>query len=153
MGTIVVGVDASPGSARALAWAVEEARLRQSVLEVVHAYHSNELAAPLYFPSLHALPGTIVATVGEPPPQEMTVTLRDRTEFEEAFRNQAEQLLETLLDQVDGSTSGVDIRRTLVEDRNPAEALVELSAGADLLVVGSRGRAARRLPRDGGPLP
>lgn len=92
MGTIVVGVEASPGSARALAWAVEEARLRQSVLE------------------------------------------------EEAFRNQAEQVLETLLDQVDGTTSGVDIRRTVVEDRNPAEALVELSAGADLLVVGSRGR-------------
>jgi hypothetical protein len=43
----VVGVDASPGSARALAWAVEEVRLRQSVLEVVHACHSNELAAPL----------------------------------------------------------------------------------------------------------
>jgi nucleotide-binding universal stress UspA family protein len=28
----------------------------------------------------------------------------------------------------------------VLEDRNPAEALVELSDGADLLVVGSRGR-------------
>ena len=28
----------------------------------------------------------------------------------------------------------------MVEDRNPAEALVELSADADMLVVGSRGR-------------
>jgi nucleotide-binding universal stress UspA family protein len=32
------------------------------------------------------------------------------------------------------------VQRTVVEDQHPAEALVALSADADLLVVGSRGR-------------
>jgi Universal stress protein family len=32
------------------------------------------------------------------------------------------------------------VQPSVVEDRNPAQALVELSADADLLVVGSRGR-------------
>ena len=32
------------------------------------------------------------------------------------------------------------MQRSVVEDRNAAEALVELSAGCELLVVGSRGR-------------
>jgi nucleotide-binding universal stress UspA family protein len=35
---IVVGVDGSPESAAALAWAVEEARLRQAKLHIVHAF-------------------------------------------------------------------------------------------------------------------
>lgn len=33
---VVVGVDGSPGSMRALAWAAAEARIRSAVLEVVH---------------------------------------------------------------------------------------------------------------------
>ncbi|HEY7606809.1 MAG TPA: universal stress protein, partial [Actinomycetes bacterium] len=36
--------------------------------------------------------------------------------------------------------SGVEVQQTVVEDRHPADALVRLSADADLLVVGSRGR-------------
>jgi nucleotide-binding universal stress UspA family protein len=35
---------------------------------------------------------------------------------------------------------GVQVQRMVVDDRHPAEALVALSADADLLVVGSRGR-------------
>jgi nucleotide-binding universal stress UspA family protein len=140
VGRIVVGVDASPGARTALAWAAAEARLRRAVLQVVHAYHSQELAAPLYFPSQHALPGTIVGATGEPSQQDMTVTLRDRAEFEEAFRRRAEQLLEALLGELEETVSGVEVQRTVVEDRRPAEALVERSADADLLVVGSRGR-------------
>jgi nucleotide-binding universal stress UspA family protein len=137
---IVVGVDASPGALRAMAWAADEARLRQAALQVVHAYHSQELAAPLYFPSQHALPGRAVAAGGRPAQQEMAETLRDRGEFEGAVRRQAEDLLETLLDELGEAANGVEVQRTVVEDRNPAEALVELSADADLLVVGSRGR-------------
>ena len=140
MGRIVVGVDASPEARRALAWAAAEARLRQVVLQVVHAYHARERAAPIYFPSQHALPGTAVGAAGEPSRQEMTAILRDRAEVEEAFRSQADQLLEALVGAVDEQVSGVEVQRTVVEDRHPAEALVELSAGADLLVVGSRGR-------------
>jgi nucleotide-binding universal stress UspA family protein len=136
---IVVGVDASPGAKTALAWAAAEARLRQAVLQVVHAYHSQELVAPFYFPSQHALPGIPVGAAGEPSQRDLTATLQDRAEFEEAFRNRAEQLLEALLGELE-TVSGVEVQRTVVEDRHPAKALVELSAGADLLVVGSRGR-------------
>jgi nucleotide-binding universal stress UspA family protein len=136
---IVVGVDASPGAKTALAWAAAEARLRQAVLQVVHAYHSQELVAPFYFPSQHALPGIPVGAAGEPSQRDLTATLQDRAEFEEAFRNRAEQLLEALLGELE-TVSGVEVQRTVVEDRRPAEALVELSNDAGLLVVGSRGR-------------
>src|SRR5215218_1332435 len=70
VGRIVVGVDASPEARRALAWAAAEARLRQAVLEVVHAYHAKERAAS-YFPSQHAVPGTAVGAAGEPSQAEM----------------------------------------------------------------------------------
>jgi nucleotide-binding universal stress UspA family protein len=36
--TIVVGIDGSDDGQRALAWAVEEARTRRAILEVVHAW-------------------------------------------------------------------------------------------------------------------
>jgi nucleotide-binding universal stress UspA family protein len=61
-------------------------------------------------------------------------------EFQQAVRGQADQLLERLLGEVREAVEGVEVRRTVVEDRNPAEALVELSDDADLLVVGARGR-------------
>ena len=38
MGTIVVGIDGSPGSDAALRWALDEARLRGSRLRAVHVY-------------------------------------------------------------------------------------------------------------------
>jgi nucleotide-binding universal stress UspA family protein len=137
---IVVGVDASPGALRALGWAADEARLRLATLQVVHAYHAQALAAPLYFPSREALPGQAAAAGVAPPEEEMQDTLEQRAEFQEAVRRQAEDLLEGLLHEVGEAVEGADVQRTVVEDRNPAEALVELSADADMLVVGSRGR-------------
>jgi nucleotide-binding universal stress UspA family protein len=137
---IVVGVDASPGALRALAWAADEARLRMASLQVVHAYHAQALAAPLYFPSREGLPGRAAAAGGRPPEEEMTEALEQRIEFQEAVRRQAEDLLEGLLAEVGETVEGIDVQPSVVEDRNPAEALVELSADADLLVVGSRGR-------------
>jgi nucleotide-binding universal stress UspA family protein len=140
VGRIVVGVDASPGARTALTWAAAEARLRQAVLQVVHAYHSQELAAPFFFPSQHALPGIPEGAAGEPSQREMTESLRDRAEYEEVYRGRAEELLAALLSELEETVSGVDVQRKVVADRRPAEALVELSTDADLLVVGSRGR-------------
>ena len=140
MAKIVVGVDASPGALRALTWAADEARLRLATLQVVHAYHAQALAAPLYFPSQEGLPGRAVAAGGRAPEEEMAETLEQRAEFQEAVRRQAEDLLEGLLEEVGDAVEGVDVQRSVVEDRNAAEALVELSAGCELLVVGSRGR-------------
>jgi nucleotide-binding universal stress UspA family protein len=136
---IVVGVDASPGARRALAWAAAEARLRRAVLEVVHAFQARHLAAPFYFPSQHAVPGTTEDAALEPAQLEMTATMQDRAEFEEVFRSRAERVLDTLLGEVQEAVGDVEVRRTVIEDRHPAEALVSVSADADLLVVGSRG--------------
>jgi nucleotide-binding universal stress UspA family protein len=137
---IVVGVDASPCALQALTWAADEARLRLATLEVVHAYHGQALAAPLYFPSQEALPGR--ATGGQRPPDErLAESSEQRAEFQAAVRRQAEDLLDgLLLGELRESLEDVDVQRTVLEDRNPAEALVELSDDADLLVVGSRGR-------------
>ena len=140
MGRIVVGVDASPGARRALAWAAAEARLRGAVLQVVHAYQARHLAAPFYFPSQHAVPGTADQEAQARAQLEMAAAMQDRAEFEEVYRSRAERLLEELLGEVEEAVGGVEVRRTVVEDRHPAEALVAVSSDADLLVVGSRGR-------------
>src|SRR5215207_7068395 len=137
VGRIVVGVDASPDARRALAWAAAEARLRQAVLQVVHAYHAK-LAAPVYFGSTHTYDASVEAA-GVPPP-ELTASVHRRQAFEEAVRSQADQLLEALLGELGETVSGVEVQQTVVEDRHPAEALVQLSVDAELLVVGSRGR-------------
>lgn len=140
MAKIVVGVDASPGALRALAWAADEARMRLASLQVVHAYQAQALAAPLYFPSREALPGRAAAGGARPPEEEPAETLEQRAQFQAAVRRQAEDMLEQLVHELDETVEGIDVRRSVVEDRNPAEALLELSADADLLVVGSRGR-------------
>jgi nucleotide-binding universal stress UspA family protein len=139
VGRIVVGVDASPNARRALAWAAAEARLRQAVLQVVHAYHSKNLAEPVFFGSVHTRDAAVGAT-GEPSPPELTASVQRREAFEEAVRSQADELLAALLGELGETVSGVQVQQTVVEDRHPAEALVQLSVDADLLVVGSRGR-------------
>ena len=139
MARIVVGVDASPGALQALSWAAEEARLRLATLEVVYAYHGQALAAPLFFPSTEAL--SAQATAGQRPPAEQAAErAEDRAQFQAAVRRQAEDLLDGLLGELGETIKGIDMRRSVVEDRHPAECLVELSEGADLVVVGSRGR-------------
>ena len=139
MARIVVGVDASPGALQALSWAAEEARLRLATLEVVYAYHGQALAAPLFFPSTEALPAR--ASAGQRPPEEAPVeAAEERAQFQAAVRRQAEDLLDGLLGELRETLEGIDVRRTVVEDRHPAECLVELSENADLVVVGARGR-------------
>jgi nucleotide-binding universal stress UspA family protein len=135
---IVVGVDASPEARRALAWAAAEARLRQAVLQVVHAYHGKKLAAPVYFGSQHTYDASVGA--GGVPEPELTASVQGREAFEAAVRGQADELLEALLGEHAETLRGVEVHPTVVEDRHPAEALVQLSVDADLLVVGSRGR-------------
>ena len=45
MATIVVGIDGSPASAKALRWAAEEARLRGATVRAVYAWSSVREAA------------------------------------------------------------------------------------------------------------
>jgi nucleotide-binding universal stress UspA family protein len=85
------------------------------------------------------VPGTTEDAALEPAQLEMAATMQDRAEFEEVFRSRAERVLDTLLGEVEEAVGDVEVRRTVIEDRHPAEALVSVSADADLLVVGSRG--------------
>jgi nucleotide-binding universal stress UspA family protein len=106
---IVVGIDTSPQATRALEWAVEEARLRDAVLEVVHAYPAAEIMA---YPAILAMP----------PQQELEAA--------------ATAEVDGILEKVD--TSGVPLVRT-VRSGGAAGVLCNAAEGADLMVVGARG--------------
>lgn len=110
MGRIVVGVDGSDPAARALRWAVGEARIRSASVHAVHAWQFPIVAGPM---------GTFI-----PPPPE------------EDMHKEAHRVLDEALDLVD--TSGVEVSREVVE-QGAARALLGASKDADLLVLGSRG--------------
>jgi nucleotide-binding universal stress UspA family protein len=142
MGGIVVGVDDSAGARKALAWAVTEAKLRRAALRVVHVHKPEESTAPLYFPSQHALPAAATGSAGEPSAADLASVLTARQVLREAAHAHAENLMDELLGEVE--VAEVDVQPTVVQERHPADVLVELAADADLLVVGSRGRGGFR---------
>lgn len=108
---VVVGVDGSEPSSKALAFAAEEARLRDAVLEVVHAWS---------LPSL--------SYVGYLPPEALEDTSAE-----------AASQLEAQVTKVLGEHHTVALE--LVVSRGPAaQAILEAAEGAELIVVGSRGR-------------
>lgn len=109
MRRIVVGVDGSAGSAAALAWAVEEAKLRDATVEAVRAWS---------WPIPYAGPG---------------MAGLDPKMLEEG----EQALLDEAVDAVD--TSGAPVTKVLVEGP-AAQRLLEQARGAELIVVGSRGR-------------
>ena len=115
MSRIVVGVDGSPASTGALAWALDEARLRRASVTAVHAW-----AHP--FPVATGFPGGFVVPVDE--------------DTVDAMRKAAEELLERVLSEAD--THGVEVEQVVAEGP-AAGALIEEADGAELLVVGSRG--------------
>ncbi|MBY5161942.1 universal stress protein [Salsipaludibacter albus] len=108
---IVVGVDGSDQSRAALARALEEARLRDAMVEAVHAW-----SPPIYW-------GGLEYGVSQLP---------TRTEVEDAAAARLDEVLASFPEDV--------VIEPLVVEGSPARVLVDLSQGADLLVVGSRGR-------------
>lgn len=107
---VVVGVDGSDGSRAALGWALNEARLRGASVEALHAWQ---------YP--------YVNVTGFPVP-EMDLT---------AFAESARRALDEALDEQD--CTGVEVTPR-VRMAGAAHALLEAADGAELLVVGSRGR-------------
>ena len=122
MPTVVVGVDGSPAGARALRFAAEEARLRGAVLRVVHAW-SMPLVDAAPDPFLIEFPGPTGPEVGE---------------LIDAAREGADAVADRAVADALETAPGIEIERELVEGP-AADALVECSEGATLLVVGSHG--------------
>jgi nucleotide-binding universal stress UspA family protein len=113
---IVVGVDGSEGSRRALRWAYEEAREHGGKLLVVTAWM---VPPPPMAPPYGSFPW----------------------EGSFDFSETATQALTTSVAEVLGSDPAVEVETAVVEG-NAAQVLLERSATADLLVVGSRGHGA-----------
>jgi nucleotide-binding universal stress UspA family protein len=118
IGRIVVGVDGSDGSRRALAWAADEARLRKWVVVAIHAY-----TIPPLLLAPDALGGIPAAPITDP-------GLIER--LEEA----AEKLLAEEIEQVDSDDLTIEGR---VVSGPAADALIQAAHEADLVVVGTRG--------------
>ena len=111
---VVVGIDRSPGSRRALRWGVKEAREHGAETYVVMAY---------------GVPAPPSPTVGyDQPPQR----------GEDERRKDAVGALRETLREALGDETSLQVRSDVVEG-SPARALIDASKGADLLVIGSRG--------------
>ena len=109
---IVAGVDGSESSASALRWAIRQAALTGAAVDAVIAWHYPDLAAS----------GMVVGAV---------VPVYD-------FREIAEKIAADAVSSTLDPASDVPVRARVVRG-HAAQVLLDASAGASLLVVGSRG--------------
>ncbi len=116
---IVVGVEGSGGAGKALRWAISEARYRNAHIEVVTAY------APTYIPA--------APDVGFVP--------LDPCDIEREVVRLQDSVVASVQDRIDAA--GITVSQTVARGR-AADVLVQLSDGADMLVVGNRGRGGFR---------
>lgn len=117
-GRVVVGVDASTQSGEALGFAFEEAASRSTGLTAVHAWQAQFIEVPVKGPA------------------------GDQSVVSEIERTEARLLSEALAGWREKYPQ-VDVRQNLVHGE-AAQALVDASPGADLVVVGSRGSGGFR---------
>jgi nucleotide-binding universal stress UspA family protein len=123
MGTIVVGVDGSGNSRGALDWALREAGLRRASVRAVHAW-------------MIPVVGTGEAPWAlAPPPSYVELSAR---EIEQHARAALDHEVEQALARVGVVT---DVERLVVEGA-AGDAIIDASADAELVVVGSHGRGA-----------
>jgi nucleotide-binding universal stress UspA family protein len=111
-GRIVVGIDGSDGSRAALQWALDEARRRASRLDVLLAWQT---------PYIGELSGLVLVAMTE------------------QAEHQARELLSGVVEEIVADHPDLELVPLLAEGR-AAPALLDAAEGADLLVLGSRGR-------------
>lgn len=111
-GPVVVGVDGSPMSEAAVAWAFEEASRRGTRLVAVHAWHDSESGGPFAH-----IRGSPLIDIGDVERRLLAERLAGRRE----------------------RYPDVDVE-PVVERDLPRDSLLERSTEAALVVVGSRGR-------------
>jgi nucleotide-binding universal stress UspA family protein len=117
--TIVVGVDGSPASRAALDWALERARLEGRSITMVHAVHP------------------LTPVLLEPSAPDAAAAHR------KALLHKGKELLECARHEADAAFAGTVVHE-VVRVGDPREVLSEVSAIAELAVVGSRGRGPLR---------
>jgi nucleotide-binding universal stress UspA family protein len=137
---VVVGVDGSPGSVAALRFAADWARQRHAELTVVCVYATDALGGPLFVPSEFGVAGYLATEVRSTLDDSEARWLQHRHELADAHRARAEDAVASAIAHLQPELGGRGIERRLVADRHPADVLVEASDGAELLVVGRRGR-------------
>jgi nucleotide-binding universal stress UspA family protein len=117
MDVIVVGVDRSASAKAALRFALEEARLRQARVRVVHAWQFR----PSYGRSaaVDGIPLVVGANL-------------------DGYSRAAAAELDAIVAEAAPGAGGFGIEKR-VEQGDPATVLLDQSRNADLLVVGSRG--------------
>jgi nucleotide-binding universal stress UspA family protein len=117
-GTIVVGVDGSESSLRALTWAVAQAVSEGRSLTLVHAIHA---VTPAYMDAAAVYP----------------------QEARDALRADGQQVLAAAHAEVEHRAPGLEVHE-IIRFEDPRELLLELSKEAALIVLGSRGRGKLR---------
>lgn len=110
---IVVGIDGSPTSRRALAWALDAARAHHARVEVVHAWH------PSYVNPMDAY---LISSA-------------------DIIEQSARQVLDEAIDDADDAGLASPIEAVLVMG-TAAASVLEVAEDADLIVVGSRQQSA-----------
>ena len=133
MGRIVVGVDGSRAAHEALAWALEQAELRGSDLHIVHTYGPDGEESP-YAPSYAYAPDLRIA-------EKLTEEdKRWREEHHRRVHDRAIRMVSDLVKSVGADRAKVKVHQEVIASSRAAQTLLDLAEGADLLVVGSRGR-------------
>jgi nucleotide-binding universal stress UspA family protein len=110
---IVVGVDGSASSRTALRWAVRQANLTNGTVDAVLAWE-----IPIVLQSYNMGPSYVDQDGG--------------------FEENAKKTIEAVISEEVGPADSQRVR-SLVIGGHPARVLLDVAAGADLLVVGSRG--------------
>lgn len=117
-GTIVVGVDGSASSLRALAWAAEQAQAERRSLTLVHAINAVTSAY-------------------------MDTAVLYPREVRESLTAEGREVLGAAREEVARRSHGVEVHEVF-RLADPREVLLELSQQAAMLVLGSRGRGTLR---------
>jgi len=110
---IVVGVDGSPSSRMALRWALRQANFTDGTVDAILAWQ-----IPMVLQSYGMAPVYV--------------------EQDGGFEDDAKKTIEAVISEEVAPADSQRVR-SLVIHGNPAQVLLDAAAGADLLVVGSRG--------------
>jgi nucleotide-binding universal stress UspA family protein len=120
-GCIVVGVDGSPHAERALAWAAHQAAAEARPLALVHSSETLSVRGASWVDA----PGI------------------DHQGLNEGIHAASRLVLDHARKQAEQAAPGLTVLTELL-DADPRDALVDLSASAHMVVVGSRGRGPLR---------